>query len=380
MIAALPKFGICAHPSDMGGDVTKVIALLKRVGIMRVRTDCPWNNGSDGVYAWCLALAKAGVTLTLSVNGWMGQGHIDDALGFARQLIAAVPGCIDNIEGANEVNNDPQTWGTETDPRSGDMTQRRAAGIGAAYLYKAVKADPVLQAIPVISYTDINAPAVEGIADLVDVHVYDNGTNGPLDWWIGVDALGKLRAADPDLAFSLTEFGVRDDTGMTTTQALQARYIVQALLTLMQKGATYASLYELCDDGAGPYGLFKADGTPKLSAAAVAGFLALTGGCGVAANAPTVTLDPSTTGDLGSVQQLMLAKPDGSFLQFMWTWNPPAKLFDLFWKLDHAVAVTGLDNSTFSGAAWGSWTKAAGELQDWKSWDGSPFVLELHPA
>ena len=368
MPSTLPSVGVCAHPSDRGGDASKVLAALRQLGITRVRADCPWN-ASDGTLAWCMALAKGGITLCLSVNGWEGQGNVDAALGYVRQLLAAHPGSVGAIEGPNEVNNDPQTWAAHSDPRSGDMGQRSAAHAVQGYLYQAVKSDPMLKGVPVVSYTDITAPPVSGAADFANMHVYDNRTNGPLDWWLSVDGLGKLEKADPGLPWFVTEWGVRTDKG--ASEAVQARYILQGLLTHIQMGTSAHYLYELFDDGAGAYGLFKADGAPKASAAMVAGVVKLLAGAAPAAG-PTITFDKATTGDPSSVQHLAL-QTSGGVLVFFWTWNPPAKPFDLYWSLDHAVGITGLDIPGVK--PWGSWSKRSGERQDWKGWDGSPFVL-----
>ena len=129
--SALPKIGVCAHPRDRGGDAAKVVAALRQVGITRVRSDCPWNAG-DGTLAWCLALAKVGITLCLSVNEWAGQPNVNAALGLVRQIVKTYPGSVDAIEGANEVNNNPQSWAGSMDPRNGDMSQRSAARAGQA--------------------------------------------------------------------------------------------------------------------------------------------------------------------------------------------------------------------------------------------------------
>ena len=161
----LPKVGVCAHP-NVSADRT--VAALAKIGVTRVRADCPWN-ASDGVLAWCMALAKAGATLCLSVNGWEGQGNADSALRYARQIATVYPDSVDVIEGPNEVNNDSQTWTGHSDPRGGDMGQRSAAHAVQSYLYQAVKADPVLSAVPVVSYTDSTAPFVVGAANFANM-------------------------------------------------------------------------------------------------------------------------------------------------------------------------------------------------------------------
>ena len=61
-------------------------------------------------------------------------------------------------------------------------------------------------------------------------------------------------------------------------------------------------------------------------------------------------------------------------LVFFWTWNPPAKPFDLYWTLDHATRGSGLDIP--SAKPWSSRSTRAGERQNWRGWDGSPFVLQ----
>ena len=103
-----------------------------------------------------------------------------------------------------------------------------------------------------------------------------------------MDGLGKLKRADPGMPCYVTEWGVRTDTG--NSEAAQARYILQGLLTHIQMGTSAHYLYELFDDNAGAYGLFKTDGTPKASAAMMAGAMQLLSGATQIASRPS----PST--------------------------------------------------------------------------------------
>ena len=362
----MTRIGICAHP-NVSAD--KTLAALAQIKVTRVRTDCPWN-ASDGSLAWCLALAKSGVTLCLSVNGWEGQPNVDAALGFVRQIVTAYPGSVDAIEGPNEVNNDPQTWAGHSDPRNGDMSQRSAAHAVQGYLDTAAKADAVLSGIPVVSYTDVVAPAVSGAADFANMHVYDNGTNGPLDWWLSVDGLGKLQKANPGTPWFVTEWGVRSDGH--NSEAIQARYILQGLLTHIQMGTAAHYLYELFDDNAGPYGVFKSDGTPKAAAKMLAGAVPLLDAQAPYTTGHHITVDKATT-NTGGLQFLAVPATYGA-VQFAWMWNAPPKPVDLYWEVDRALQVIdGFDLAT--GRDWGHWSKRASERQDWKAWDGSPINL-----
>ena len=331
----LPKIGVCVHPSF---GLAQTLKGLSACGVTRVRMDCPWN-ATDGTLAYAKGLAKAGVTLDLIVNGWEGQAKVDAQLVYVRQLVAAFPGCVDAIEGPNEVNNDPQSWGAATDPKGGgQMAHRTAAPAVQSYLYAAVKADPALSGIPVIDYTDEHP--TKGAADVSNMHCYATDNRG-VDWWITQDGLSKLRQAAGARPFFVTETGNRIDA---QGELQQAQYTCQAVASLIQCGAAGGYLYALFDDATGRYGLCDSNGTPRLAATYLRHLLSALADNGRAFTPKPlrVTLTPPAGNADSNMQSVIVAKSDGSYLLLFWMWHPPAKPVTVSAAIDGSHAMTGL--------------------------------------
>ena len=292
----------------------------------------------DGTFDYAVTLAKAGITLDLIVNGWEGQPKVDKQLGYVRQLLDAIPGCIDAIEGANEVNNNPQSWGGRTDPRGGGGMARRAAAQAAqSYLYAAVKSDPILKTVPVIDYTDERP--IRGDADFSNIHCYDNsGKNSGVDWWIGVDGLNHLRQVAGARPFYVTEMGNRFDR-MSKEQ--HANYTCSAVATLIQRGAAGGYIYALFDDASGRYGLCSSDGTPRLAATYLKRLLSIlkdTDEVRPPKRLDVAFSDMSPTNH--GTQSVVVARADGSLVLLFWMWHPPASTLLLNWKISQVRTIT----------------------------------------
>lgn len=207
-------------------------------------------------------------------------------------------------------------------------------------------------------------------AAYANMHVYAPD-EGPLDWWLSRNNLAKLKVANPDKPWFVTEWGHRIIAAKMESE--QARNVLQGLLTHAQMGTAAHYLYALFDDSSGHYGLFNADGTPRQAAEVLRTFVRLTADEAPLARTAVVTVDLATTNKAAAIQNLVLPGPNRSTLHYLWTWNPPAKPFDYYWSLDRAVRVDWL--STADGSHQGGWSKRAGERQDWKGWKGTPVCL-----
>ena len=364
---SLPKLGVCVKK----GSVTpSVIAAMKTLGITRYRSDAPISEGELGYFQ---ALAEAGLTACIDVNGWEGQPMVDTQLGFLRLLVEQFPGSIDFIEGPNEVNNNPQTWNGVTDPANGTDSAHTSAMAVMDYIVATVASDPVLGSIPVLNYTDCTPVAARKGA-IANMHVYDNSTpNGPLDWWLDTDGLGKLQKANP----GMTEYVVTE-TGTAQSNATTRETIIeQAVTTLGQMAASglkAAYIFSLADQDGGSYGLFDGNWNIRPAGQALAGMVALLKDTGAAFTPKPLNLSVQDT--TGTVQGLLVAMSDGSYRLFFWTWNPPAKPFTFHWSVDQAKAY---DFRNVAGqASLLKWSKSAGQVCDWDDYAGGLIALELH--
>ena len=366
-----PAIGICVHPAFGAAATIKAMSYL---GLNRVRYDTPISLGS-----FQTALCDAGLNVCGIVASF-GDGSPNDMvmqLGVLKSLETRRPGSVSAIEGPNEVNNFPVHWAGVVDPKSGDMTNRTAAKGMVAALHTAVQADDVLRHIPTVGHTDTVPTSSMGAA-YANMHVYAHD-DGPLDWWLSVDGLAKLKSACPGMPWFVTEWGDRLINGKTQTQ--QAQNIIQGVLTHMPMGTAAHYLYALFDSDGGAYGLFNNDGSPRLAAQALkwlVSFLAdplpVVGGQPV----PKVTWAANSHTPPG---QLMIPRSDSSFIHVFWEWNQPAKAQHYEWALDRSFQIHAY--TPISGE-WGNWRKPAGEAQTWDigpgNWQGWPVILRLVPS
>ena len=362
----LPKLGVCIR---RGIDPSRVIPAMRLLGVTRYRSDAPLAARELGYFQ---ALAEAGLTACIDVNGWQDQGMIDVQLGLIRDLVQRHPTSVDFIEGPNEVNNNPQTWNRQADAKTCDDRAHTAAGAVMDYIVEAVAGDAALRSIPVVCYTDCTPFAVRP-GSIANLHVYDNATpNGPVDWWLAVDGLGKLQRANPGLSrFVVTETGTAQKD-----PELRALYVEQMLATLGQmaaQGCDAAYVYSLYDQDGDSYGLFDASWTPRPAAEAFArmrSFLHDPAGAGAASPLQLQVNAPD-----GAIQKLLVAMSDGSYRLCFWSWNPPLKPFDFTWSVTPTKVVTVQRLQTAAPRVRG--LDAAGQLWGCEGYAGALIALEL---
>ena len=304
----LPRVGACVHPR-FGAEAT--IAAMRRLGSSHVRTDTPHSVETS---AYHLQLARAGLNCCYIVSAYGGQADATAQLSGLSRLEQKYPGAVSAIEGPNEVNNGPQSWAGQTDPKTADMSQRGAARAAMTFIYEAVRADPTLKSKPVVGYTDTFPAPVVGVSDYANMHVYAHD-EGPLDWWLRVDGLSKLKAANPGLPWYVTEWGDRLVGGKL--QTVQAQNILQGLLTNAEIGTTAHYVYALFDDE-NPYGLFNSDQTARPAATNLADFLRRTG-VSPQVSRPVLVEMQDRSGDVHGLQ----INGANQTLIFIWTSNQP---------------------------------------------------------
>ena len=322
----LPQVGVCVHPRF---GAAQTIAAMRRLNLSRVRTDTPTSLATGDYFH---QLADAGLACCYIVGAYGGRDEVDAHLRLLTTLERSRPGAVSAIEGPNEVNNGAQSWDGHTDPKGADMDQRSAAKAAMRYIYSSVKSNPVLKSKPVVGYTDIYPAPVARMADYANMHVYAHD-EGPLDWWLSVNGLSKLKAANPGLPWYVTEWG--DRLVGDKTRAVEAEHIAQGLLTQAEMGTTSHYLYALFDDE-NPYGLFDSDGAPRLAGRALAGlhsFMQRAASDDQAHGRPIDISDPS-----GRVHVLRLANATKTTL-LLWTWNKPSYPIRMQWRTDRSVSI-----------------------------------------
>lgn len=289
------------------GNVALVARDLAYLGISHIR-DHAWDTDLSAYKV----LATGGVKFDLIV---------DDSPKAAVAAMVPIAGSIVSFEGANEVD-------------TGGVKVATAVAQQAA-LFAAVKGAPALSAIPVLNLSvadPANFAKYAGAAsDVVNLHAYAA--------WGDVPQLvlpGRISAAaSPIKASIITETGYFtmlnnsiDPSGVD--ESTQAKLTLDTVFDSFSMGIGRTYLYELLDEAADPgntnsemhYGLFHADGSPKLVATAIhnlTSILAVTGA------GTTPTLHPVITGLPASGRSMSLTGTDGA--NFLTLWAEP-KIWD----------------------------------------------------
>src|SRR5258708_1920563 len=134
---------------------TTAIADMAYLGLSRVRTGAVNPGDTPARVAAYGALAAAGLKFDL-----YPRRPVAGVLSSVDALVRAHPGSVVSIEGPDEVNNFPMTYGTLTG-NAAPVPYQRA-------LYAGVKRDPLLASVPVLNFT--SDPYTPRPADASDSH------------------------------------------------------------------------------------------------------------------------------------------------------------------------------------------------------------------
>jgi hypothetical protein len=326
----IASIGVNTHiPYTDGGyaNIANVEADIAYLGIDYVRDSI--SNGANGSapYSSYLALAQQGIKFTFLIasGGAVTTASMNATLSLIAQLNAAVPGSVEAVEGANEINNFPITY-NGVGGLTGAVNLQKA-------LYKAVKANKSLAGVKVDHFTGYNAGGISvgpnpattsGLADYDNQHPYPNGGDAPLQYVAPSAALGN--ETSPYGAAVYTETGYSTDN---VTQDVQAKYTLDLLMDDAANGIAQTDLYQLMDayaanspQGDDGYGLFDTSNAPKEAATAIHNLTAILADPG--ANSTSFALTPlsySLTGLPGTGNSLLIEKSSGA--QDIVVWNEP---------------------------------------------------------
>jgi hypothetical protein len=338
--------GVNTHIAYTDGgyaDVAEIVRELKFLGIDRVRdaVNVPGVNGSAPLKSYWEA-ARAGIKFDFLVGGgsfgrnsgsWTSPS-LEDRLASIRWVARAEPGSVIAIEGPNEINNEPMVY--EGIGGSGSE-QLRAALAMQHDLYRSVRSDSLLGALPIYYFTGYGAGAIPngpdpsltpGLSDFNNQHPYPRGGEPPAAWVARRQVLTNGSGGP----------AVYTETGYTTNRAnkhgvspdVQAKYTLDLLLDTAKEGISATYLYELMDaykpgsrQGDAGYGLFDWQRNPKPVALALRNMNAILHD--TAADARTFALAPlalSFRAESRSTQVLLLQRSGGVHVVALWDEQP----------------------------------------------------------
>ena len=237
------------------------------------------------------------------------------------------PGSIKAIEGPNEVNLQPVTY-------NGGDGLANAAEFQQA-LYAAAHADPTLKGVPVynltLAYLDSAAYAgvgnLSGSANYANSHAYLPDSDTPEEGLSLIVPYAHLDASGLPTVITETGYDTNPaDTYSGADQTVQAKLTLDTLMDAFKAGVSQTYLYELFDDASGDWGLFNADGTPKLAATAIHNLTTLLADPGSTASFTPGSLSYSIPNLPSNANQLLMEKSTGQFDLVLWAeaqiWNP----------------------------------------------------------
>jgi hypothetical protein len=252
------------------GNVQDDLSDLRYLGIHNTR------NGAGGPYNTYLTLAQNGIKFDLGVVGGNTSNAIIDSefTNVIDALNKAVPGAVNAVEGANEVNNFALTYNGQSGYAAALAAQQ--------YIYAKVHADPLLQGTAVYYFTGWGAgsaiygnipigpnPATTpGLADYDNNHPYPSGGNPPA---AAMSRTANYYNENPATGPGVyTEAGYSDSGGFGSTlnQTGVAKYMLDLLMDDAKNNIFRTYLYELMDGGDG-LGLFDANNNAKPVATAI---------------------------------------------------------------------------------------------------------------
>jgi hypothetical protein len=310
----LDTFGVVTHiPATDGGyrELGATTNALRYLGIDHVRDAAP-NPAYDSYGQRHIAEAAAqGIHFTFTA-----EGGVDPVVTVQRihAIELAYPGTVTAIEGPNEVNNWPVTYGGLSGT-AGAQAYMRA-------LFDAVQADPLLRDITVTGFTDW--PNHASKSDTSTIHPYVKNGDQPLGriW----QDMQDQNAVDPGKRFLITETGyhtrINPSSGWEgVDEATQAKLLLNTYMDGALLGAQQTYVYQLLDAYAGNsqeehFGLFRLDNSPKPAATAIHNLTTILKDTGGGAETfATGSLDLTVT---GGGHSYLTGKSDGSYQVIVW--------------------------------------------------------------
>ena len=322
------SIGINSDATD--AQTAKTIAdELKYLGIGHLRTD--YAPASDVLIA-----GSEGAKVDEILPHYMYAVATKDIQNFLAQNIDPAASVIEAVEGPNEVQNDPDSYNGVSGPAGIEAMQRD--------LYSLTKADTALnnasRTTAVFNFSVLQGTpegtygGMQSYADFGNVHAYA-GSGIPAIWVLPYEVThNDIAGSDPIVVTETGATTIASSPGVP--QDMQARWDIEALLDNTNLGISRTYLYNLTDWNTEPgqsgnfsayYGMYNADGTPKLAATAIHNLSSLLTSSGAAPAGATLSF--SLDGMVNNGQSELFAKANGVFDLALWNdtyyWDATSK-------------------------------------------------------
>jgi hypothetical protein len=246
-------------------DWDRVHACLKYIGLRHLRAGAP-QRGTAG-YLLTEKAAAAGYRFTFTMRHNRDfRLEMADLERFARDH----PNCIEAVEGPNEIDHQPVSFGGIVDTKAQAQLNPAAAIAYQAALYKAIKGSSVLRGVSVIAFSDFAQH--QQMADFSNTHVYPRNGKTFSSRLSGMHA--RMDVAGRPIIITETGFNSLPTAVpfAGTDEAAQAKLVADLVTSLPHAGIRRAFIFELID--AYPptekmdthFGLFRYNYTPKPAA------------------------------------------------------------------------------------------------------------------
>ncbi|MDI4664841.1 hypothetical protein K9U40_10945, partial [Xanthobacter autotrophicus] len=276
------------------------------------------------------ALAASGIRCDLVVADYVvagGEEGLDAYVAALKAFVAEHPGSLVAVEGPNEVNEATFSYNGLTSVEAIEAFQRD--------LYTAIKSDPDLSSVVVYNVSVADNSSTYGMltdmgaySDAANVHPYPNTGRAPDSQMEAAFGRGQsLSQGDPIVVTETGYSTLSSANGIGTSESAQAKLILQNMLDAYENGAAQTYLYELLDTPTlgtadkpqeASFGLFNADGTPKLAATAIHNLTTILsyGNDGSASTAQDT--DFTLTGALSNTHSMVLTKSGDVYDIVVW--------------------------------------------------------------
>ncbi len=311
----LSSIGVNTHMDATAagyGEITLVANALAYLGVKAIR-----DHAYDIDIPAYQVLGAAGVRLDLIVD--------TDTQHEVATMLPVTPH-ISSFEGSNEVD-----YWTVTMP---GVTGPVASAIAAQkVLYAVVHANPAIAKIPIwneslafaTDYTKYAGSLT--YATVANAHLYSGNGDTPQTYIVPtlqaeIVTTGKLTVVTETGYYTLPN-NPTDPSGVD--ESIQARLTLDTLFDNFKLGVPQTYLYELLDEGPDAlsnnrelhYGLFHADGSPKLAAKALHNLTSILGAQGVVSGGVIATT-PTVTGLPATGNWMTMAGPNGTEFTAVW--------------------------------------------------------------
>jgi hypothetical protein len=331
----IESIGVNTHLSSRGSpyaNISLVKASLDYLGVDNIRDNVTTSTlGQSSFNELAAAGYKFDLVLTTASNGTV------DIAGFMAALksdLAQYQGSISAIEGPNEVNNAMISL-------DGTTKSIAAAAVVQQELFTAVNADAALANISIYN-TTVGSTNTSQFAQLGNLSAYTDYANehayvmSTSNISAGLDYLLSFSAISaPGKPAVITEAGYTTLTSVWyngVSETVQAKYTLDTLMDAYQKGVPETYLYELLDESQfgsnssqSHFGLFHADGSPKLAATAIHNLTAILQDTGPSANTASGSLTYALSGTPTTSHDMVFAKSNGKVDLVLWAepvlWN-----------------------------------------------------------